>query len=238
MIALIFTALGCVRYFVGYTSDYNEYYSFGFKLPGFFGLISFLLEIAPPVLLVVYLTKFHKKLRATNIVPVIFGLTAIDKLFTILKSLADYGYLGIFGLIYFILDIVLMIFFTIVMLDALKGMKNKKLIIIAMLIGVAGEIPNILMFFYALIWYISEHVYVAIFTGAMSILGYIGLYISLLLFGVKNEIPACGMGSFVTRVVGRISPEQSLKLLKVKLKFGMITEEEYQAQRAEIISKL
>ena len=35
-----------------------------------------------------------------------------------------------------------------------------------------------------------------------------------------------------------MNPEQALKLLKDKLDLGMITEEEYQAQRAEIISKL
>ena len=35
-----------------------------------------------------------------------------------------------------------------------------------------------------------------------------------------------------------LTPEQALKLLKDKLDLDMITEEEYQAQRAEIISKL
>ena len=35
-----------------------------------------------------------------------------------------------------------------------------------------------------------------------------------------------------------MTPEQSLRLLNDKLELGMITEEEYQAQRADIISKL
>ena len=131
-----------------------------------------------------------------------------------------------------------MISFIVVLLDALKGMTNKKLITIVMLIGIVSEIPHILMFFSNLGWYISDQRYLYLFTVPMSILGYIGFYISLLLFGVKNKIPALIMSSSVKKADGKISPEQSLKLLKDKLELGMITEEEYQVQRAEIISKL
>ena len=38
--------------------------------------------------------------------------------------------------------------------------------------------------------------------------------------------------------MGKMKPEQALKYLKERLDLGMITEEEYQAQRAEIIRKL
>ena len=106
------------------------------------------------------------------------------------------------------------------------------------IIGIVSEIPHILMFFSNLGWYISDQRYLYLFTVPMSILGYIGFYISLLLFGVKNKIPALIMSSSVKKADGKISPEQSLKLLKDKLELGMITEEEYQVQRAEIISKL
>lgn len=242
LFALIFTALSCITYFMGYIGDYNNgewVYEFGFRFPSFFGLIFFLLTIVPPVLLVVYLTKFHKNLKATSIVPVIFGLIALYNLFTILERLL-YGFYfsGIFDLLYFIFEIALMVSFIVVLLDALKGMTNKKLITIVMLIGIVSEIPHILMFFSNLVRYISNQRYLYLFTVPMSILGYIGFYISLLLFGVKNKIPALVISSSVKKADSKISPEQSLKLLKDKLELGMITEEEYQTQRAEIISKL
>ena len=69
-----------------------------------------------------------------------------------------------------------------------------------------------------------------------SILGQISFYLSLFLFAINNRIPTIMIAS--PEREKKMSPEQSLQLLKDKLDFGMITEEEYQAQRAEIISKL
>ncbi len=47
-----------------------------------------------------------------------------------------------------------------------------------------------------------------------------------------------GIISNEKKIAEKLSPEQALRLLNDKLDFGMITEEEYQAQRNEIISKL
>ncbi len=225
LFTLIFTALSCFTYFMRYGWDYN----IEIRFPSFFGLIFFLLKIVPPVLLVVYLTKFHKNLKATGIVPAIFGLVALYNLFAILERFL-YGFYvsGIFDLLYFIFKIVLTVSFIVVLSNALKGMLNKKLITVAMLIGIVSEIPHILIFFSNLGWYISDRAYLYLFTVPMSILGYIGLYTSLLLFGVTTTL----------KTDGKNSPEQSLKILKEKFELGMITEEEYQTQRAEIIRNL
>ena len=89
-------------------------------------------------------------------------------------------------------------------------------------------------------YYIEASMYLYIFTYPLSIIGSTLLYISLLLFGVKNKIPSViALSPEKGRArAEKMNPEQALKLLKDKLELGMITEEEYQAQRANIISKL
>ena len=59
--------------------------------------------------------------------------------------------------------------------------------------------------------------------------------IAMLLFALKNSM------SLMTenpKINNKMSPEQSLLFLKEQLELGMITEEDYQAQRNDIISKL
>ena len=82
--------------------------------------------------------------------------------------------------------------------------------------------------------------YLYLFTSPMSVIGSSTLYIALLLFALKNKIPsvlALSPEKEKARAE-KMNPEQTLKLLKDKLDLDMITEEEYQAQRADIISKL
>ena len=63
------------------------------------------------------------------------------------------------------------------------------------------------------------------------------------IWGILKENRRCkfitaGLISNEKKIAEKLSPEQALRLLNDKLDFGMITEEEYQAQRNEIISKL
>lgn len=53
---------------------------------------------------------------------------------------------------------------------------------------------------------------------------------------MRYKIPA--ISSQIQRRKKDISPEQELRVLKNKLERGILTDEEYQTQRAEIISKL
>ena len=65
-------------------------------------------------------------------------------------------------------------------------------------------------------------------------------FLRMILFGLNNRIPALVSLSpeKERQKTEKMTPKQSLRFLKYKLDLGMITEEEYQAQRAEIISKL
>ena len=62
----------------------------------------------------------------------------------------------------------------------------------------------------------------------------------MLLFGLKNRIPAILYASHQKekRNDEKINPEHALILLKEKFELGMISEEDYQAQRVDIINKL
>ena len=113
-------------------------------------------------------------------------------------------------------------------------------LIIAIVVGLLLEFMSIIELFQRIEWYLEEELYLYSFTWPISILGTITLYISLLLFGLKNHIPAIISVSpeKEKKNAEKMSHEQALRLLNDKLELGMITEEEYKAQRTEIINNL
>lgn len=215
IISLVFTVLGCITDFL----YYNSFSRFTISFFSVFILISFLLYIAPCVLFLLYIIKFYNEFKATVIVSVIFGLIAVTPLF-----------LG-FGSLLF--DILIIVTFTLAAISALKGFSKKIFLIIAIVAGLFVEFMKAIN----IIWYIKYDLFY-FFNHFSYIIGTTTFYIALLLFGLKNRIPALLSTSPEKKPSGKADPEQALRLLKDKLDFGMITEEEYQAQRAEIIRKL
>ena len=71
-----------------------------------------------------------------------------------------------------------------------------------------------------------------LFSAFLGFIGSSALYVALLIFASKNNIPSVEVNT------EKMNPEQELKLLQCKYDLNIITEEEYQAQRAKIISKL
>ena len=240
LLALVFTVLSRITYFVNYDWEYNNghgFYELTVSFPGVFDLLSFFISIAPYVLLVIYLLKFHNEFKATVLVPVIFGLIAFAPLY----YFVDFLFLG-YG-IYFrdlIFDIPLIVAFALATINALKGFSKKAFLIIAIVVGLLLEFMSIIELFQSIEWYLEDELYLYLFTRPISILGTIALYVSLLLFGLKNRIPAIISVSpeKEKKNAEKMTPEQSLRLLNDKLELGMITEEEYKAQRAEIINNL
>lgn len=240
IVSLVFTALSCITYFVNYHWEYNDgnsYYEMEVGFPSVFELISLLLSVAPYILFVLYILKFHKEFKATILVPITLGLIAFNYLFYYIES-AIFGYD-----IYFrdlIFDIVIIVAFGLATFGALKGFNKKVFLIIAMVVGLLVEVLSILNIFNAIEWYLEDGLYLYLFTWTIGVLGTIAFYIAILLFALKNRIPAIisTLPEKEKKNAEKMNPEQALRVLKDKLDFGMITEEEYQAQRAEIISKL
>lgn len=236
IIALACTILSHISYFCYYDVEkINDEWVFEltFRFPHFTSLISLLISIAPFILYVIYIFRFHKELKATVLIPIIFGLFPLEILISFLLDGGSYG-------IWLIIDLLIFGACVLAVISALKGFNKKLFIIIPMSLCLLYNGLSIIWSFSIMNFYIENSMYLYVFTSYFSIIGSTLLYISLLLFGVKNKIPSIiALSPEKERArAEKMNPEQALKLLKDKLDFGMITEEEYQAQRAEIISKL
>lgn len=245
IIALVCTVLSCISYFFYYTSEgIDGEWVMTFRFPDFVSLISLLLAIAPAALFVLYIFKFYNKLKATILVPIIFGLFALEFLESSLKFLIiayeDFHAITVIFFRYYGISLLVFVACILALINALKGFNKKGFIIIAMSVCLLYEAESLIRFFSSMYNYIEFSRYLYLFIWPMSIVGQSSLYIALLLFGLKNKIPSV-ISLLPEREKARaekMNPEQALKLLKDKLDLDMITEEEYQAQRTEIISKL
>lgn len=237
IIALVFRIISSITYFVNY--DYIKYgeYELNISFPPFVSLISLIIALAPIVLFLIYIIKFHKDFKATICVPIVFGLIAFAPIYSIIRNL-------IIGYGFYFADLISNLFiiapFVLATISALKGFSKKSFTIIAFSISFLLCVFSIISIFTNISYYLRSELYIYLITSPCSILGTISFYISLFLFAMNNRIPAVLTPSpeQEKKSSEKMSPEQSLRLLKDKLDFGMITEEEYQAQRAEIISKL
>lgn len=239
LVSLICIILSCIRYFVYYDHEYNDgnsFYKLTARFPNIFELFSLLIALAPCVLLVIYIFKFHREFKATIIVPIIFGLLAIHPLYSCIENIFFIHSLYM----YFIFDVVIIVVFALAAVNAKRGFPKKIFLIIAVVVGLSVEFFSIIRTFQVIEWYLEKKVYLYLFSLLIRFVGMVALYIALLLFGLKNRMPVI-LSIFPQKekkIAEKLSPEQALRLLNDKLDFGMITEEEYQAQRNEIISKL
>jgi len=247
LFALIFIALSCISYFTVYGfTDLG--WELDFMVPRFLQLLQFLSNIIPPVFLVGYLMICRKNFKATVFFSVVTGIFAFYHIFCVVYDLMyNLNYYLAFGLeflgieiteflgyyMYHIITAVLMILFIVSTRSAIKSNTNKPMIATTMLIAIVVEILYFLCLTSRFERYLDEELYLFVFTTLMSISGNIIFYISLMLFGLKCTIPKKIQPQPIN-----VSPEYALKLLNEKLNCGLITEEEYRVQRAEIISKL
>ncbi|MBQ3201545.1 MAG: hypothetical protein IJB22_06455, partial [Clostridia bacterium] len=104
--------------------------------------------------------------------------------------------------------------------------------------GVLSEFVSLILFISSISRYIEDGLYLYLFTWPLTIIGSVALYIALLLFCLNNKMSTVAIKVKREKSTEKMTPEQLLKYLKEQLDLDMITEEEYQAQRAEIISKL
>ena len=240
-ISLICTVFSCITYFLYYHYNYvkggNSYYELAFDFPSIIGILFLLLDLAPCVLLLLYIMKFHGQYKGTVLYPIVCGLIAgYPLLSTIWNVVCGYSlnYLDI------LISLAIIVPFTLLTINATKGLNKKVYTIVATSIGLVLQLLSVISIINAMVWYIEEEMYLYLFTNPMGIIGTAALYIALLLFGLNNRIPALVSLSpeKERQKTEKMTPEQSLRFLKDKLDLGMITEEEYQAQRADIIRKL
>ena len=169
--------------------------------------------------------------------PIIFVTFVFEVLLIIAESIVyHFNYDMTLYIIYFAQFIT----FSLATLSALKGFSKKHFPIIALSVGLVTQAYNVFNFIKAITGYVEDSMYFYLFTRPMRIIGFTSLFIALLLFVLNNKtLPISNISSKTEKInVDKMNPEQALRLLNNKLNQGMITEEEYQVQRAEIISKL
>ena len=232
LVALIFRVILSIDSFL--------FYPFDFGSPNVWILIYSIFALAPIVLFLIYILKFHQKLTASILVPIVFGLIAIESIFILIIDSILYGF--DFTSLAFS-SLVFIIPFVLATICALNGLTKKTLIIVAFSvvflpcsIEMFELLRNIPYYFEGNFNFYYNNPIV----NLCETLGPIAFYVSLFLFAMKNRIPSILVLSpkQEKKREATLSPEQALILLKDKRDFGIITEEEYQAQRAEIISKL
>ena len=240
-ISLICTVFSCITYFLYYDYNYvkggNSYYELAFDFPSIISILFLLLDLAPCVLLLLYIMKFHGQYKGTVLYPIVCGLIAgYPLLSTIWNVVRGYSLYWLDILI----SLAIIVPFTLLTINATKGLNKKVYTIVATSIGLVLQLLSVISIFNSMYRYIEYEMYLYLFTNPMGIIGTAALYIALLLFGLNNRIPALVSLSpeKERQKTEKMTPEQSLRFLKDKLDLGMITEEEYQTQRAEIISKL
>lgn len=183
----------------------------------------------------IYFKKYHKKFDPTVIIPLIFGTISVIYINSIFQRLG-YFYYTVDVDFWLISNIVLTVLFILSTISALRGLSKKIFIVIGLSIGIILEVIELIRFSVNIGYLIETERYLNIIINPISIIGECLLYICLLMFCLKNKIPV--ILSQIQKRKKEISPEQELRALKDKLELGMIAEEEYQTQRAEIISRL
>ena len=183
------------------------------------------------VLLLLYIFIFFKNFKATIVVPIIFArVPATILLYAIVSSIGSYVFSHFFGLSFFVFCTIIMFVFILPIISALKGLTKKAFIVIPTLL--------LLLFYtlslaFLLLSFNSNHSFSELFSTIASI----AFNTALLIFGLKNRIPSI-LAPSTKKGKKQMSPEETLRLLKDEFDLGMITEEEYRAQRFDIISKL
>ena len=212
---------------------------FRFSKPnGIFDVIQILVSITPYVLTVLYFGVFGAKSKASALVPIIFAYISMTSVLSLVNYIDIYFRHGLSAKTDFIFSSLIVVFYGAAAVSAIKGFPNKVILIIASSIGFSIKIYSLIntLNHFDKYRYIYEWIP---YRNIISATGVIILYATLLIFGLTNrETKAPLISCDEKNPEQEASPEEKLKLLKNAFDLDILTEEEYQAKRAEIIDKL
>lgn len=266
LISLATTFLGELSWFLFYNydwwydSDYN-YYSYLYFDVRFDlnSILSFLLALAPIVLLCMYFLMKQSNKNAYRLVILaiaskalialtfngnnylLYGIECIVQAFYYITQIFDIGSFN--DIRYCLSDIfegLAIIATVVVALFAFLGKAKHKMFRYILIVCLTSVVLGLLEFFIGNIpYYMEEELYFCLFTAPCYYIGEALFLVVLWLFVTKNELPRFYNKNGLPRNNPKeITPEMQLIALKDKLELGIINEEEYKAQRADIISKL
>ena len=194
---------------------------FAFLTEGMMGsmfLLALFQRVLLPILLLIYVFQLHDRTENSFCVPCVFLLFAFSVNF--------------------------IVFIIVAYLVNVKGYSEKKVISIPQVLGMASGFYNIIIAIIGASHYYSysyDFDLWIIFHYCTVGLSIILFHAALLLLGLNNRITA--LSSIISwfsrkKKVETVNSEQALLLLQDKLDLGLISEEEYQIKRKEIINRI
>ncbi|MBE6766809.1 MAG: hypothetical protein E7550_04385 [Ruminococcaceae bacterium] len=183
--------------------------------------VRILLTTAPYILFLLYVTVFKNK--SINFVAIIFANWTLAELLGFLLLLTKDNYTFAFESDFTLL-IPIAIYLSVTIVEFL-GMRTRLWTIIVSSYLTLSAISTLLMLTPRLIEYMSIS---TVYCYISAYIGNILIIVALLVLVVKNRKPH----------ISRFSPEYMLLTLNAQLEKGLISAEEYNARRTEIIGKL
>lgn len=208
--------------------------------------ISALISIIPTVLFVIYVFKYHKEQKATILIPITFVLLAVVFMFRSLCAFDVHEGRWFWEYrIYFdenklltVLREMAFISCIVACISAWRGFDKKIIIMVTMLVCLLYEVIQIAYNINSIAngkHFFMRNIISNEIVPIINIIGISALCVALFLFGWKNFIRPIALKN---KKATTDNPEQALSFLKAKRKCKVITEEDYQIQRTEIVSKL
>ena len=204
-------------------------------------------ELLPVILFMLYTFIFYKKNRLNWLMGVVYGLLGFYCLYGIYNAVTGTGMVAVTALINLVFSVGMHITFMLAMISALRGSSNRVALVFTVVLGFVKQfivLAVLCVNLQQLMRYNPEYL---VISDLVHVFGMVFFYIALLIFGMANrnreEEPAPVEAPVVVPVeapaeAARLSAEEALRMLAQKRDNGSITEEEYQALRAEIIRSL
>ena len=234
--------------------DHNYIYSYGgWKIEfGFPSNLSdllwctvYIVPCIPCILLATYVLFLYTKPKSSIVISTVFFLIAFIPIYEYIIEVIDYlvsGY-GMPRIItpnFIIFDLPYIVAFVLTGLSVLKGLRSKVLPLTAIIVGFISEIyyfPNTIISFrhnFELGYYLY-----ATYVISRCLTTFL-LLVALLLFVLRNRVVPIFTHQHKKQLnkISKMTPEHALKALKENFELGIISEEEYQTRRTEILEKL
>lgn len=258
LIALITTVIGCIGKFLFYEriwSDqaHDDVWKASFYFPSFLTVVSVCLAIAACILLVIFAFTQQGRQKTSTLVPVTFLLLTIGYFLSLITSFNNfkeyYYYYDFYNYLVALFEIshlvLLIVGFILATVSTFKGTSYKVFIIIAIVLGLLSEFSTLIGFFSNMTYYTEVNIpfpLQLLLLNLASFVGKVTLFVALLIFGVRNKPSDTSVvDTSYKNIPGYVTeqtPEEMLETLKVRFELGLLTEEEYKEQRAEIIKLL
>ena len=229
-------------------SNYGKWkvvFDFPTSLLDLLWMLIYIIPCIPCILLAAYVLFLYKNPKSSVILSTVFFLIAFEPVYeyivnAIYSLLFGYRMPGIFSRDFILFYFPLMLSFTFTGISTLKGLRRKFIPMTAITIG----------FIYVINWFVyqtsfieycikkEQYLYI---TSELSIpLGTFLLLVALLLFVLRNRVVPIFTHQHKKQLkkISKMTPEHALKALKENFELGIISEEEYQNRRTEILEKL